>query len=132
MSPATSLIASALLTWVMLLVASLARSHGWTIPGMKIAFGNRDDLPEPTAFAGRAQRAAANMVENLALFAALLLGASLAGTTRDALVPGCTIFVISRVVYAPLYWAGVRYVRTLVWSVSLVGLAWIGALALGA
>ncbi len=126
MSPAVSLVVSTMLTWTMLLVASLARSRGWTVPGMKIAFGNRDDVPEPTAFAGRADRAAKNMVENLALFAAVLLGATTAGVTPDALAPACAIFVGSRLVYAPLYWAGVKYLRTGAWMVSLAGLAWIG------
>ncbi len=131
MSPASSLVASAALTWAMLLLASLSRSRGWTPAGMKVAFGNRDDVPEPSPFAARADRAAKNMVESLVLFAALLLGASLRGVGPASLATPCAIFVVSRVVYAPLYWAGVKYLRTVAWTVSVVGLAWIGALALG-
>jgi len=37
----------AIVTWASLLAASLIRAEGWTIPGMKIAMGNRDDVPEP-------------------------------------------------------------------------------------
>ena len=89
---------------------------------MKVAFGNRDDVPEPTPFAGRAERAARNMVENLALLAALLTAAAWADVPDAELEVPCAIFVYARLVYAPLYWAGVKYLRTAVWMVSLVGL----------
>lgn len=120
---------SAGLAWTMIVLAALARTRIWTAAGLKTAFGNRDGTPEPSAFAARADRAAKNMVENLAFFAALVLAASMANVPlRDLAIP-CTIFVVARLVYAPLYWAGVTYVRTLAWGVSIVGLVWIGALA---
>jgi uncharacterized MAPEG superfamily protein len=130
MGPVHSLIASALLTWTMLLFASMARSRGWTMDGLKVAFGNRDDVPEPSAFTERADRAAKNMLENLVLFAAVILAATLANVPQADLATPCGIFVVCRLAYAPLYWAGVKYLRTFVWSISLVGLGWIGALAL--
>ncbi len=93
------------------------------------AFGNRDGLGEPSPFAARAERAAKNMAENLPLFAAVLLAASMAKMPeRDLAVP-CALFVGSRLVYALLYWGGIKYLRTVAWGASLVGLAWIGALA---
>jgi hypothetical protein len=64
MTDARALVWCAILTFLMLVTASLLRSRGWTRPGMKIAFGNRDDLPPATPLAGRAERAARNMVEN--------------------------------------------------------------------
>ena len=82
------LVASVALTWLMLLVASLLRTRGWTLPGMGLAFGNRDDLPAASAIAGRAERAARNMVENLVLFAALLLAAEVAGVIGAGSVGG--------------------------------------------
>lgn len=131
MSPALALAVAAGLAWTMLLVASLARSRGWTPAGMLIAFGNRDDVPEPSPAAARADRAAKNMVENLALFAAVLLAALWARVPESTLALPCEIFVGARLVYAPLYWAGVKFLRTLVWMISLVGLFWIAALAAG-
>jgi uncharacterized MAPEG superfamily protein len=110
----------------MLLVAALARSRGLTPRGFVNALGNRDNLADPSPFAARADRAAKNMLENLALFAVLLLAASMAGVPPGDLAVPCAIFVGARLAYAPLYWAGVKYVRTLAWTVSLVGLAWIG------
>jgi uncharacterized MAPEG superfamily protein len=129
MSPPSSLLVSALLTWAMLVFAALARTRFWTIEGMKAAFGNRDGLGEPSPFAERADRAAKNMAENLPLFAAALLAATMAKVPAPDLAAPCALFVGSRLVYALLYWGGVTYLRTVAWATSLVGLVWIGALA---
>jgi uncharacterized MAPEG superfamily protein len=129
LSSLSALLFVAALTWTMLVVAALARTRFWTLAGLKTAFGNRDELGKPSAFAERADRAAKNMVENLPLFAAVLLAAWMANVpARDLALP-CAVFVASRLVYAALYWAGVKYVRTVAWAASLVGLLWLGALA---
>ena len=129
MTPITSLVVSAALAWLMLVVADLAGTRGLSLRGLSRAVGNRDDLPEPSAFATRADRAAKNMVENLALFGAVLLAAMMAAVPASDLEAPSTIFVISRIVYAFLYWGGIKYVRTLAWVVSLVGVFWIGSAA---
>ena len=113
---------SALLTWVMVITASGLRTRTWTPEGLKIAFGNRDDLPELTPLAARADRAAKNMLENLVLFAALLLAARLAGGDQARIELGAQLFFWARLVYFPVYLVGLRYVRTLVWTVGVVGL----------
>jgi len=128
-SPISSLLMSAFLAWTMVVVAALARSRAVSIAGLRVALGNRDNLPEPSSFASRAERAARNMLENLVLFGTVLLAASMARVPVGDLAVPCAIFVGSRVVYAFLYWGGVPYVRTVAWVVSLVGVAWIGALA---
>jgi uncharacterized MAPEG superfamily protein len=113
----------------MLLVAALARERFWTMHGLHAAFGNRDGAAQPSPFAARADRAARNMAENLLLFAAVLLAAFLAGVPAGKLAIPSMLFVGARLIYAPLYWAGVTYVRTLAWAVSVFGLLWIGVLA---
>jgi uncharacterized MAPEG superfamily protein len=128
-SPISSLLVSASLAWTMVVVAALARSRALSIAGLRVALGNRDNLPEPSGFASRADRAARNMLENLVLFGTVLLAASMARVPAGDLAIPSAIFVGSRVVYALLYWGGVPYVRTVAWAVSLVGVAWIGALA---
>jgi uncharacterized MAPEG superfamily protein len=131
-TPVSSLLFSAALTWTMVVVAALARTRFFSsLEGVKTAFGNRDKLEKPSAFAERADRASKNMVENLPLFAAVLLAASMANVPARALSIPYAIFVGSRLAYVPLYWGGVKYLRTVVWAVSIVGLAWIGALAAG-
>jgi uncharacterized MAPEG superfamily protein len=116
---------AALLTWVMLMMASLLRARLWTPKGMWLGVGNRDDMPEPSPIAGRADRAAKNMLENLVLFAVVVVIARLAGVERARIAPGAAIFFWARVVYFLVYLAGIPLLRTLVWAVSLAGLAMI-------
>jgi uncharacterized MAPEG superfamily protein len=119
----TLVIYMALVTWITLLVAALFRARGWTAPGMKLAVGNRDNLPAPTPLAGRAQRTAKNTLENFVLFAAVALVAQAAGKSSPQVVHGAQIFFWARIVYIPVYYAGIAYVRTVVWLVSIIGLA---------
>jgi len=108
----------ALVTWLTLMGASLLRAQSW-----KIGVGNRDDLPAPTALAGRAQRTAMNTLENFVLFAAVALVAQAAGKTNAQVEHGAQIFFWARIVYIPVYYAGIIYLRTVVWLVSIIGLA---------
>jgi uncharacterized MAPEG superfamily protein len=119
---------SAVLTWVMLIVASLLRTRSWTPAGAKVAFGNRDDVPEPSPLAGRAERAARNMLEGLLLFTALVAAVRLAG--KPAPAGAAALFFWARVAYFGVYLAGVPYLRTLLWAGSVVALAQIAAAAL--
>jgi uncharacterized MAPEG superfamily protein len=93
--------------------------------GLPALAGNREGLPPCTGWAGRAQRAHHNMLENLILFAALVLIAVVAGKTNPTTLLGAQIFLWARVAYAVVYLAGIPWLRTLVWTVSVVGLALI-------
>ena len=129
MTAATALLWSALLTWLMLATASFLRARAWTSTGLRIAFGNRDDLPPATGLAGRADRAARNMVENLVLLVALVAAVYFAGKYSRLADAGATIFFWSRVAYWPCYLAGIIYLRTVIWFASVIGLAFVaGAL----
>lgn len=119
----TLVIYTALLTFVAILGASLIRAKGWTVPGMVIAMGNRDNVPAPNAFAARADRAAKNTIEGFILFTAIALVAHASGITSPRIAQGAEIFFWSRVLYLPIYYVGVPYIRTAVWSVGIVGLA---------
>lgn len=93
--------------------------------GLPVLAGNRERLPELTGFAGRAVRAHRNLLESLVLFAALVLVAQVAGKTNATTALGAQLFFWGRVLYAPVYWIGVAWLRTGVWAVSLVGLVMI-------
>ena len=112
----------AVLTWFTLLAATLIRVKGWTWPGTMLAFGNRDNLPDATAFAGRAERAARNTAENFMLFAAIALVAHAAGSSSPRVAAGAELFFWARVLYVPVYYAGIKFLRTTVWLVGIVGL----------
>lgn len=115
------LLASVLLYWVMLLFASLYHAKGWTLPGMGLAVGSRDKMPERTVVMARADRAAKNMSENLIIFTAVALTAVVSGAPKAQTLLGAQIFFFARVIYWPLYLTGVPWLRTAVWAVSLTG-----------
>src|SRR5579872_7581735 len=70
------LIWSVALTVVQMVVAVIGAQGKVGLPPL---IGNRDDLPQMTGFAGRAQRAHRNMLESLVLFAVLVLVAQVTG-----------------------------------------------------
>lgn len=65
------------------------------------------------------------MLENLVLFAILVLAAVVSDKTNATTLLGAQIFFWARVVYAGVYLAGVPWLRTGVWFVSVIGLAMI-------
>jgi uncharacterized MAPEG superfamily protein len=119
----TLVVYMAIVTWLTLLAASLIRAKGWTLAGMKVALGNRDNLPEATPLAGRAQRTATNTLESFVLFAVIALVAQAAGNTSPRIVTGAEMYFWARIAYIPVYYAGIAYLRTAVWVVSIIGLA---------
>ena len=108
-----------------LLQVAVAAAGAQMQVGLPTLAGNREKLPELTGWVGRAQRAHRNMVENLVLFAALVLVAVIADKTNSTTLLGAQIFLYARIVYALVYIAGVPWLRTAVWAVSVVGLAMI-------
>ena|SRR5438045_2236473 len=116
---------SAALSWAMLMTAAVMRTQMWTRAGLGLALGNRGHLPDPSRLAARADRAARNMLENLVLFAALLLAARVAGVSGARLELPAAVFFWARLVYFPVYLGGVVYLRTLLWAIGVVALAMI-------
>ncbi len=124
------LLVAALLTWASLLLASVLRARTWTPEGMKVGFGNREAMPEPSPLAGRAERAARNTLDNLVLFVAAFAAARLSGAPPERILFGAHVFVWARCVYLAVYLAGIPYLRTAVYAVSVLGIAWVGSAAL--
>lgn len=90
--------------------------------------GPRDDAREPAGkLAGRAARASANYRETYPGFVALALAVALAGDPSGWGLVGGWLWFIARLVYIPLYLAGIPYIRSLVWLVALAGLAIMAA-----
>ncbi len=131
MTDVTYLVWSAILTLVMLLVASILRTHGWTPPGLMALFSNRDAMPPETPLAGRSNRAAQNMLEGMLMFVAVLAAAHFAAkASTNQVQNGAALFFWARLAYWPTYLAGIIYLRTAIWLLSVVGLAMIALAAL--
>lgn len=94
--------------------------------GTRYNFSARDGAaPPPRPVTARLQRAQVNLFETLPLFAAAVLIAHVSGTNGALTVWGCWLYLLARIVYVPLYAAGIPVLRTLVWMVSVAGLALI-------
>jgi uncharacterized MAPEG superfamily protein len=113
------LLDAAVLTFVQMLIASVGAQLQVGLPALA---GNRENLPEIKGWAGRARRAHYNMLENLVLFAVLVLVAVATGKTNEATLVGAQMFFYARIVYLLLYLIGVPWLRTGVWAVSIAGL----------
>lgn len=118
----TYLACMAVITWLLLVVASLIRARILSAGGLQVATGNREGLPEPTGLAGRAERTARNTLENFVLFAVIALTAHAAGITSPRIESGAALFFWARIAYVPVYYAGIAYLRTGVWLASIAGL----------
>jgi uncharacterized MAPEG superfamily protein len=120
----TMLVWAVALTFVQVLIAVVGAQMQ---VGLMTLVGNREHFPELTGWAGRAYRAHRNMVENLVLFAALVLAAVAADRTNNMTLVGAELFLWARVAYAIVYVIGLPWLRTGVWAISILGLILIFA-----
>ena len=109
------------LTFGQVVVAALLSTIEVGLPAIA---GNRENVVL-TGMAGRAGRAHRNMLENLVLFAALVLTVQLAGLNDANTALGAQIFVIARLVHAAVYVIGIPWLRTAIWAVAIAGLVMI-------
>jgi uncharacterized MAPEG superfamily protein len=117
-----ALLLSVILCFVQMLIAATGAN---TQVGLPTLAGNREDLPDMVGWAGRARRAHLNMIENLVLFAPLVLIAAVAGKANATTAMGAMIFFWARLAYAVIYLIGLPWLRTLAWFVSVIGMAMI-------
>ena len=89
--------------------------------------GPRDDMAKDglTPFHGRTKRAQANYIESMCMFVPLVLVAAVTNSFSEVTALGAALFFWGRLVFAPTYWFGVPWVRTLAWFVSIAGILMI-------
>jgi uncharacterized MAPEG superfamily protein len=87
--------------------------------------GPRDEPKPVGVVAARLDRALANFLQTFALFAAALLACDFAGKFGTLTYWGAILYVVGRLLFVPIYAAGLPVVRTLVWTVSMVGIVMV-------
>ena len=107
-------------TLITVVVCAAIRNQEWTKEGRDIGLGNRDNLKEATPMGGRAERAAKNSIEAAVFFVPLALIANAAGMDAEVML-GAQIAFWARIAYVPIYIAGIKYLRSLVWIGGVVG-----------
>ena len=92
--------------------------------GTKWNVGARDEeVPAPDPMVGRLARAQANFFETFPLAAAAILIVHVARLEDRWTALGAVAWLGARLVYLPLYALGVPVLRTIAFTVSVVGLA---------
>jgi uncharacterized MAPEG superfamily protein len=84
--------------------------------------GPRDKPFEKPVLAQRLDRAFSNFKETFVFFAVIVIVLTLAHRSTALSIWGASLYLAARVVYIPLYIAGIKGVRSLAWIVSLTGM----------
>jgi len=124
MTPELTMLAwSVVLGFVHIVASAIATTAQY---GSKWNIGARDaQMPPLQGVAGRLHRALHNFLETFPLFAAVVLIADANNRHGSLSVWGAQLYFWARVIYLPVYAAGIPVVRTIVWSVATLGIAMI-------
>ena len=118
-----------ILAWgaVLLVVYIVAATQAKNMQyGARWNIGARDEpQAPPNPITGRLIRAQANFIETFPVAIVALLGVVLANKTSGSTALGGWIWLGARIVYLPLYAAGIPVVRTICWAASIVGLVMV-------
>jgi len=102
-----------------------------TVRGIVDAVGYPENPKPQAAWATRLQKAHGNAVENLAVFATLVLVAHAAGVSSEATVFAAQLYLWARVVHAVAYTLAWPWVRTLAFTAGFVSQAIFAGQILG-
>jgi uncharacterized MAPEG superfamily protein len=109
------------LTWVVALTAVMWVPYIFNtimVQGLVDAVGYPDN-PKPLApWAARMKKAHYNAVENLVVFATLVLTLNAVGVSNETTVLACNIFFWARLVHLIVYTFGIPWLRTLSFTAS--------------
>ena len=115
-----------LLGWSTVLLFAYIMIQGQTATrdrGLDWNAGPRDGAQKPLGeMAGRAERALKNFQETYPVYVALALGLAVTDRTGGIGTIGAGLWFGARIAYIPLYLFGIKYVRSLCWLASILGL----------
>jgi uncharacterized MAPEG superfamily protein len=120
-----------LLAWSVVLLVFHVAFQGFSATlelGSAWNAGPRDEERKPSGkIAGRAARASANFRETYPAFVGLALALAITGDLTGWGLIGAWTWLVCRIIYIPLYLAGIPYIRSLIWLGSLAGLLFMVA-----
>jgi len=100
------------LLWVPYILDRIAK---W---GLVTAVGYPENPPAQSPWARRMMKAHLNAVENLVVFAALVLAAHALGVSSNAIATAAMVYFWARLVHALAYTFAIPWVRTLAFAVG--------------
>jgi uncharacterized MAPEG superfamily protein len=93
--------------------------------GLRYNMGPRDEQKPPGLIGGRVERAFANYLQTFPFFAAAVLMAHVANRHGALTSFGAQLYFWARLIYVPLYAAGIPVVRTLAFLAGVAGIGLI-------
>lgn len=112
-----------------LILAIMLAIQGALVPatqGFAYGLGPRDEQPPPNVLQGRLNRAIANHMEGLAVFAPLAVITKLIALSTPVTQLGAMLYLAGRAAFPFFYAFGVPGLRSLVWGVSAAGIVLVG------
>ncbi len=91
--------------------------------GIRYSLSPRDEARPLSGIGARVQRAFTNYMQTFPFFAAAILLAHVAGRHSWLTIVGAHMYFWARLVYVPLYAAGIPIARTIAFVVALLGIA---------
>jgi uncharacterized MAPEG superfamily protein len=130
MTESTMLLWSVVLGLVQIVLATVASNNDLGLP---YNIGSRDEPPTKplSRIAGRLARASNNFRETFGLFAVSVILVMLLHRQTSGSALGAQLYFWARLVYVPVYALGIQWVRTIVWTVSIIGLVMVLLAAFG-
>jgi len=122
------------LTWVALFTAVMWMPYALNriaMGGLMDTVGYPVDPIRLSGWAGRMKKAHSNAVENLVVFAALVLVVHLTGTSNEMTAMACMVYFWARVGHFVLYTLAIPLLRTLAFAVAFACQIVLGLTALG-
>jgi uncharacterized MAPEG superfamily protein len=110
---------------LLMLILLIQASAGILANGLMAQAGSRDDLPEKKVFHARVTRLRDNMMENLLMFAPVVLVANAMDVSTDVTVLGAQLFFYARLVHAPIYLAAIPLIRPIPFAIGWAGIIMI-------
>ena len=80
-------------------------------------FSSRDNEVNTSIYIDRANRSLSNLFETLPIFIGLIL-LSIINDVDNSLL--AIIWFLARIIYVPVYIAGINYLRTGIWAIALI------------
>ena len=100
------------LLWVPYILDRLA------VRGLADAVGYPENPKPQSPWAQRLMKAHSNAVENLVVFATLVLAAQALGVSNSVIASACVVYFWARVIHALAYTLAIPWVRTLAFAVG--------------
>lgn len=94
--------------------------------GNRYTVGARDDNLQPIGIAGRLHRAQLNFFETFAIFAVCVIVVRLSDAYGPFSYWRSALYLAARILFLPLYAAGIPWLRTFSWNLATFGLVLVG------